>query len=549
MAGITDLSFNVNVRDTASRALFRVGDSFRDAGDRVNDFSRRMENAAGRSTRTSRTIGRLGDALTRIGVRAVNANIRLRNTSRNADDSSNAFTRMGDAAAKAGSKITGGLSALGGKMGVSNPYVAGALAIAAAIASIYAIAVATGAILAGLGVGFIALAVKGQKGSYAITKAMTELGDTTKAVLKRASGSLENDFVRALGKVRKTVADTEHEFTSMFGALANSGAIDALADGIDGFAKNVMPGLTKAMDAAAPLLVELGKALPGLGASFSKFFEDLGRAGPGATKALVSFLDLLGVAIENLGHILLGASIAWGNFQTTMEKAAKPFAPLVDKISKLGSLIGKVQPAKEGLATAIARAAKAAEREAVALAKVSTELVKQGRLNLDGQAAERQFQASIDEATASLKENGKTLDVTTEKGRANATTLAAIAEATHAAHDANAAAKWGQDALTATLQRGADATFRQALAFGYSREKALAYTTSVIGIPPSKKTIIELAGMAKARGDIKGYKHMLGSIPGSVWTALRRQLCRAPGQCQAASPRRASDSRAAVHRG
>jgi hypothetical protein len=523
---ITDLNFNVGVRDNASRALFRVGDGFRNAGDRVGDFSRRLENAAGRSTRTSRALSRVSDGLTRIGVRAVNANIRLRQTGNNADDSSSALRRMGDAGQRAGAKITGALSALGGKVGASNPYVGGALAISAALLGIYAAAVATGAILTGLGAGFIALGVKGQKNSYAVKKAMTELGETTTAVLKRASGSLENDFVRALGSLRKTVAGTERDLISMFGKIANSGAIDSLAKGIDGFARNVMPGLSKAVDAAAPLLVELGKALPGLGTSFSKFFADLGAAGPGATKALISFLKVVGSQIELTGKILYSASTAWDKFTTTLDKAAAPFEPLVRHLGTVKSLTLGVTPAQQGLGTAVARTATAAEREATALTKVSAELVKQGRLTLDGREAERQFQQAVDDATAAVKENGRTLDTNTEKGRTNANALDAIAVATYAKHEAAKQAKWSADGLTRVLETGSAALVKQAIAFGMSEKDAIDYANSVLNIPGSKKTILEMAGMAKARGDIEAYKRWLSLIPRDVWTTLHADQVR-----------------------
>lgn len=92
--------------------------------------------------------------------------------------------------------------------------------------------------------------------------------------------------------------------------------------------------------------------------------------------------------------------------------------------------------AEDGLAAATDAAVKAAEAHVAKLdqeiARLDQVIESQRRamgIKLGALEAESRFQAAIDDASAALEKNGATLDLNTEKGRANQAALSALAEA------------------------------------------------------------------------------------------------------------------------
>jgi len=96
--------------------------------------------------------------------------------------------------------------------------------------------------------------------------------------------------------------------------------------------------------------------------------------------------------------------------------------------------------------------------------------------------AEINYQASIDDARASLKENGKTLDLETEKGRANKSALLGMAAAWNDLSDKE---KNSQGARAAAIKQFVDL----AVKMGMSEDKARALARSILEIPSKKVTV------------------------------------------------------------
>jgi TP901 family phage tail tape measure protein len=92
------------------------------------------------------------------------------------------------------------------------------------------------------------------------------------------------------------------------------------------------------------------------------------------------------------------------------------------------------------------------------------------------------YQASLDDARAALKENGKTLDITTEKGRANKTALLGVAAAWN---DQSAAAKNAPGAHRAAIGSFVDLAEKM----GMGEEKARALAKRILELPDKKVTV------------------------------------------------------------
>ena len=109
-----------------------------------------------------------------------------------------------------------------------------------------------------------------------------------------------------------------------------------------------------------------------------------------------------------------------------------------------------------------------------------------GALTLRGSA--RDLEAAYDDATASIKENGRTLDDNTPKGRANASALDAIAAAALRQAEAMRNAGKDQQDIGAAMADARERLIQVARGFNMSQTAAENYADSVLEIPPSVTT-------------------------------------------------------------
>ena len=135
------------------------------------------------------------------------------------------------------------------------------------------------------------------------------------------------------------------------------------------------------------------------------------------------------------------------------------------------------------------------------------------QLNLND--ANRAVQESLAEFTASVEENGQTLDITTEAGRANSAALDGIATSYLNAAAATAENTGNAADAIPVIEAGRQAIINAGIAAGLSAEDAAAYADSLGLIPENVKTqidadfdaaIAEANQLAQAIRDIPGYK-------------------------------------------
>lgn len=126
--------------------------------------------------------------------------------------------------------------------------------------------------------------------------------------------------------------------------------------------------------------------------------------------------------------------------------------------------------------------------------ELSTEqLLEHANAVLKNRGSENSFEASLDDATKALKDNGKTLDKHTEKGRTNRQALDQIASSTLQWRDAAKLAGKSQAQQTAITEQGREALVRMGKRFGMSKKDAEAYAKEVLGIPKRVASTITLS--------------------------------------------------------
>ena len=170
--------------------------------------------------------------------------------------------------------------------------------------------------------------------------------------------------------------------------------------------------------------------------------------------------------------------------------------------------------AADGGAGAIAGVGDAAEDAAGDLKTLLDNLLALGIINQSEMEALDSYEAALDDVAAAVKENGRTLDNTTEAGRANRDVLFNLADAGRATVDSMAEAGRSQEDIQGQLQRTYDDLVQTAKGFGASDKKADDMARTILGIPDNVdvKTWMDDAAEEQA----KSTKKAVNDIPKKV---------------------------------
>src|SRR5690606_25719431 len=103
----------------------------------------------------------------------------------------------------------------------------------------------------------------------------------------------------------------------------------------------------------------------------------------------------------------------------------------------------------------------------------------------------------IDEISASIEANGKSLDISTEKGRANQAVYDGLAASGQAYVEALAAGGATEEELQAAMSSTYDSLITAAGQFGITGEEADAMARKVMGIPEDVKVDSWMSEAAK----------------------------------------------------
>jgi TP901 family phage tail tape measure protein len=129
------------------------------------------------------------------------------------------------------------------------------------------------------------------------------------------------------------------------------------------------------------------------------------------------------------------------------------------------------------------------------------------QVSQDSFNSQTKFYDAISKATESLKENGKTLSLTSEKGRNNRDALSGIAAATDDYTQKLTAQGAAMGDIDAAYSKGYDALVQAAEGFGMAAPKAKALADSLLHLPQEVKLKADIsdweANLAKAKRDLK----------------------------------------------
>jgi cell wall-associated NlpC family hydrolase len=286
-------------------------------------------------------------------------------------------------------------------------------------------------------------------------------------------------------------------------------------------------------DSALPALDKFATKLAAGGDGNARFADKLRYAdGPLADRAR----QLLGV---EKGHGVLNDAIDASNQMLSAYNAAQEKSTATMGLFRQGerdatNVLGAAQTATKKLIPTAAELAVQYTRQWQATQKQNEALTRNSNLLLSLSGSEIAYQAAVDDASASIKENGRTHDINTAKGRANKAALDQVADSANAqtiamrnAGDGNvSAAKHGESARASFV--------KLATQMGYTVPQARAMAKSMVDIPnvtrtaklkADKKSLDEkLAAAKKELDDPKGVTKTRKTKLTAQITELERQV-------------------------
>lgn len=134
----------------------------------------------------------------------------------------------------------------------------------------------------------------------------------------------------------------------------------------------------------------------------------------------------------------------------------------------------------------------------------------------------RSFEEAIDAADAAAKKNGKTLDINTEKGRANSAALDGIATSTIKGAESARANGAAWSTVNGIYDRGYNAMVKAAMAMGLDETAARKLANQILKTPD--KTARLKGNMEDLQAKLNNAKAQLKKVPDSRKAAIRAEI-------------------------
>jgi hypothetical protein len=396
------------------------------------------------------------------------------------------------------------------------------VALGAAVAAILPFlgAAISGALGAALAVGFAGLGVLAASQFQSIQDQFTLLTQDLRTLFVNAASPFVEPLLAAFTTIRTTLNDLEGWFQEVFAASAKY--IAPLTAAFTGFAQGLLPGLLDTLRNIQPIVDQLSGAFNELGRTIGRALTIIS----GSEYADEGFHDLvvvlevlilsgavfIRVLTEIYGYLrdislLLSGPRGWAQFF-----AGNAAQDQAEHLRALASANGEFT---SGLDPLIAKT----EEEQRALEGVNRQLQQLNQLMFSAKNNEIAFEEGLDNLTASVKENGRSLKIQDEAGRANAQTLLNLAQV---------AIKTREETIALTGKTAeAQTKFEQQRATIYNLAKQLGLSASetenlvgeLLRIPPPKESgvtqgtinrLLNAVRLAKSLGQALGSAVAIG---------------------------------------
>ena len=352
-----------------------------------------------------------------------------------------------------------------------------------------------GAFAAGAAAGIASVAVAAALAKPALDQILKPTGETGDALEafggQAAMGAVGADTLNKSFQDLVQHKDGVGDFQAAIEGIADPGLMGNIDNILVGGIKLLSFGMvdvTSTSDKARERMKALGEQLASVDADkASESFQDMARATDGSQDKLKQLLDLMPGYRAKLEEQAKAAGLATDDqtlLDIAMGKVKFSTEGATGSTEKYTDATGKSVPMSEDLAKALEEIGVSADGSVTDLDKFTESLFRATHTNLSAREAARGFQEAIDGVEASIKTNGTSLDINTEKGRANQAVLDKIANSGLAVVEANAKNGDSQKSLQGNLDETYQALVDGAGQFGITGTAAQDLARDVLKVPP-----------------------------------------------------------------
>lgn len=277
----------------------------------------------------------------------------------------------------------------------------------------------------------------------------------------------------------------------------------SFADGIAGaFGADTRSDLQRTKDA----LETTGKALSGMSTdeAVSQFKKLSSEMTNGTNKSMIDLINSM------------------PDFKAHLNEVAKQMGLTADDNTRLAIALGQIDPNAQQAAggtsqldAAIRKAKEGTDQIVPSIEEVIKGIKTYGDTVIANSNADIKFQEALKNVNDAVKENGATLDITTEKGRKNQSALNDLASATFAQVQAAQAAGAGQDELQSKMETGREAFISAAESMGLTEDEAVELADKY-GLIPDKINTEVTADTTQATEAADGATAEINGMTGTI---------------------------------
>lgn len=409
-----------------------------------------------------------------------------------------------DVGKKTGDGLLSGLSSKLAGAGPLVPILAGAVAAAAPVAGA---ALAAG-LIAGVGAAGIGLGIIGAlKSSGDLQAAGKELGSTLMAGIgMSARQHFTGPILTAIGAIKKGWNSIFKDVDRLLSA--SSKLIMPLVNGALSFGKYITKAMADLVEGAgSPVFSSLGDGLAMIGKELAGMFDMLKDNGVEAGLALRQVFQLVGGAIRTVA-IVVNALVESYGFLAKIGAFGKDAQREYIRLEANAKLAAK---SNENLAGSFGQVDTSGTSAADSLEELNKQIQDMIDANNELYGSTTDVAQAIADTTKSIKDNGKTVDVNTEKGRENRRALADLADSLRSNYDAYVAVNGAGDGANRVAQKNRDSFIKLAEKAGYAASQARILADKLLGIPNVTRNV-KVNGIQKAKDDLAALRARLAGI-------------------------------------
>jgi hypothetical protein len=418
--------------------------------------------------------------------------------------------------------------------------------VAAAVAPVVGAAISA-AVIGGAGVGGVIGGLLLVKDDPRVLAAGTELGNKLLESLKADASPFVEPVLVAVAKIEARFDQMEGRIKSIFSS--SSGFLDPLVNGALDGVDSILQGIQSLVTKGKPVIDALGQSFTIIGESVGKAMSAISGDSDDAASALVNIAKAVGTLIVAAGYLVRGLTEVYGVITylpgkfKELESGALGLVGLNKDVSKSAGEAATSVAAQVTALTKNAAAAAAAARangEFVASqgdVKTAQDKAKIAQDNYNnsitalapagGRAtqvadglrraidalhgaqvsatdANEAYEASWDSLTASIKANGRSLNIHTVAGRSNRDALEAVAAAARDGYVADVQAGIGIAQATKKHDARITALKEEAHRSGLNKKATNDLIDTYGAIPKKKETNLILSGLNKVAQALEG---------------------------------------------